>query len=38
MTAPDVDARVEELVEDWPALSDEQLDRIAGMLRSGGAS
>lgn len=29
---------VTKIVTDWPPLSDEQLDRIAGLLRTGGAA
>jgi excisionase family DNA binding protein len=30
----DLDAHVDAIVASWPALSDEQLDRIAALLRS----
>jgi hypothetical protein len=31
-----LDKRIDELIASWPELSDEQVDRIAGLLRSGG--
>lgn len=34
-TPASITERAEALVSQWPPLSDEQLDRIAGLLRSG---
>jgi hypothetical protein len=30
-----VEEYVAKIVEDWPTLTDEQLDRVAGLLRTG---
>lgn len=31
-------ARVDALVEDWPAIPEDQIERIATLFRSGGAA